>query len=105
MAAIRTATVTWQGSDSFRAHAAVQPGQSLLIQESWDPAWRAWSGGREVPLHRDPMGWIVAAAPPGEQDVQFAFTLPLENAVGRAVSLLTMVALAAWSIRGYVQSR
>jgi hypothetical protein len=99
------ATVTWQGSDAFRAHAWLQPGQALLIQESWDTAWRAWSAGREVPLARDPMGFILASAPPGEQDIRFAFTLPLENAIGRAVTLLAFAALAAWCIRGYVKGR
>jgi hypothetical protein len=99
------ATVVWQGSDSFRARATLQPGQALLIQESWDPAWHAWSAGREVPVRRDPMGFMMAAALPGEQDIAFAFTLPLENAVGRAISLLTLAALAGWCIRGYVKSR
>ena len=98
-------TVAWRGSDSFRAHAMLQAGQSLLIQESWDPAWRAWSGGAAVPLRRDPMGFMVAAALPGERDIEFTFTLPLENAVGAVAALLALAGLGVWCVRGYVQGR
>jgi hypothetical protein len=100
-----SATVVWQGSDSFQARATLQPGHALLIQESWDPAWRAWSAGREVPLRRDPMGFMVALPPPGEHEITFAFTLPLENVAGRSVTLLTLIALAAWAVRGHVKGR
>jgi hypothetical protein len=97
------ATVEWQGSDSFRAKARLRPGESLLIQESWDPAWRAWSAGREVRLRRDPMGFILALPPPGGHEIAFAFTLPLENAAGLAVALLALTGLAGWAVRGHVK--
>ena len=95
------ATVTWQSSDSFRVHATLQPGQVLLLQESWDPAWRAATGGREVPVARDPMGFMTAAAPSGEQDIAFTFTLPFENAAGRVITLAAFAVLAALCFRGY----
>jgi hypothetical protein len=95
------ATVSWQSSDSFRAHATLQPGQVVLVEEAWDPAWRASAGGREVPVGRDPMGFMTAAAPVGEQDIAFTFTLPFENAAGRVITLATLAVLAAMCYRGY----
>lgn len=77
----------------------------MLLQESWDPAWRAWSGGREVPLRRDPMGNMSAAAPAGEQDITFTFTLPFENAAGRAITLAAFAVLTALCFKGYAAHR
>ena len=28
--------------------ARVEPGQSVVVQETYDPAWRAWSGGKRI---------------------------------------------------------
>jgi hypothetical protein len=85
--------IAWQGSDSFQAHASLAPGQLLLIQESWDPAWRAEVDGKDIPVHPDPIGFIAADAPAGEHDVRFRFSLPLENAIGRVVTGLALGAL------------
>jgi hypothetical protein len=99
------ATVAWQSSDSFHAHATLQAGQVLLLQESWDPAWRAWSGRREVPVERDPMGFMAAAAPAGKQHIAFTFTLPFENAAGRAITLVALAVVAALCFKGYAARR
>ena len=99
------ATVNWDGSDAFRAHATVAAGQALVIQESWDPAWRAWSAGSPVPLRRDPMGFILAAVPPGRHDIRFEFSLPAENAIGAAAALTALAALAGWCVRDYGKAR
>lgn len=83
----------WEGTDGMRIHAAIAPGQSLIIQETYDPAWRAYSRGRALPIRRDMMGWIWIAPPPGEHDIRLVFELPLENRIGRAVSLLCLAAV------------
>ena len=41
---------------------------------------------------------MTAGAPPGEHDIRFDFSLPLENLLGRIVTSLTVVALAALAI-------
>jgi len=76
-------------------HAKLEAGQSLVVQESYDPAWHAWSGGKPLAVRKDAMGMIVIDAPPGEQDVSVAFVTPLENQVGRGATLLTVLILAA----------
>jgi uncharacterized membrane protein YfhO len=78
--------------------AKVSPGQAILVQETYDPAWQAWSDGQRLPLRADAMGFMVVAAPPGERQVRLAFLMPAENRVGwvlTAISLLLLALLAA----------
>jgi hypothetical protein len=76
----------WNGTDSISVHAPVTAGQSILVQVSYDPAWRAWSGKTELPVRSDSMGFIVLDAPFGTQDVTLVFTTPIENRVGHVLS-------------------
>jgi uncharacterized membrane protein YfhO len=81
--------------------ARLNPGQAILVQETYDPAWQAWSNGQRLPLHADAMGFMVLQAPPGEHQVRLAFVMPLENRVGwllTAISLLLLAALLAQAL-------
>ena len=94
------AVLTRDGTDAMRVRAPLQPGQSILVQESYDPAWHAWSDGKPLPVHKDAMGMMVVDAPPGDREVYLAFITPLENQVGRALTLLSILALAALAYLG-----
>jgi hypothetical protein len=93
------ATLQRQNTDVMLVHAHVNPGQSLLVQETWDPAFRATSAGQRLPVRKDPMGFMVVDPPPGDRDVRLEFVMPLENRVGWGVFALTLLALAALAIR------
>jgi len=86
-------TLVREGTDAMRAHARLEPGQSLVVQESYDPAWHAWSGGQPLTVRKDAMGMMAIDAPPGEQDISIAFVTPLENRVGRVVTLLSILTI------------
>ena len=43
----------------------LSPGQSVVVQESYDPAWHAWSGGKPLTIRKDAMGFMAIDAPPG----------------------------------------
>ncbi len=86
-------TLSWNGTDAFHVHAKLAPGQSLLVQETYDPAWHAWSAGRQLAIRKDVMGFMAIDAPPGDQDVSVVFITPLENQVGRVVTVITLLAL------------
>jgi hypothetical protein len=82
----------WNGSDALRVHARVEPGQSILVQVTYDPAWHAYAGGHALPVHRDRgADFSVIDAPPGDYDIAFVFETPLENRIGW---LLTWLSLA-----------
>jgi uncharacterized membrane protein YfhO len=87
------ATLEREGTDAMRVRARVAPGQSILVQETYDPAWQAWSNGRRLPLRADLMGFMVVDAPPGEREVRLAFVTPLENRLGRALTVITLILL------------
>jgi len=89
------ATLKRAGTDAMRAHAKVGPGQSVLVQETYDPAWHAWSGGTPLVVRKDAMDMMVIDAPPGDHEISIAFLTPLENKVGRILTLLTLVTILA----------
>jgi hypothetical protein len=89
------ATLRRAGTDAMRAHANVGPGQSGVVQETYDSAWHAWSGGKPLVVRKDAMDMMVIDAPPGDQEISIAFLTPLENKVGRVVTLLTLATILA----------
>ncbi|HEY1338803.1 MAG TPA: hypothetical protein VGF59_14905 [Bryobacteraceae bacterium] len=88
-------TVTRNGTDAMTVLAPVAPGQSVLVQESYDPAWHAWSDGKPLEIRKDALGFIAIDAPPGDRVISLVFITPLENRVGRWVSALTAVVVLA----------
>lgn len=89
-------SVTWSNFDTVRLQAATGQGESILLQETWDPAWLAEENGVRLPLRRDPvMGFMLLSPPPGQHSIQLRFETPGENRVGQLLSLLSFLA-AAW---------
>jgi len=93
-------TLTRDGTDTMRVRAKVGPGQSIVVQESWDPAWQAWAGGNPLPIRKDAMGFMAVDAPPGDREIRLAFVTPLENRVGRVATLATLVLLLGLVVFG-----
>jgi hypothetical protein len=87
------AALTREGTDAMSVHAVLAQGQTLVVQESYDPAWRAWSAGSPLPIRKDAMGFMAIDAPPGTQDIRLAFITPLENQVGRALTAISGIAI------------
>ena len=80
--------------------APIGPGQSLLVQETYDPAWHAWSKGQRLPVRKDIMGFMLVDAPPGTDTVELLFSTPLENKVGRVLTVLSLAAVFAMLWQG-----
>jgi hypothetical protein len=85
------ATLERPGTDQIVVHATLHAGQSVVVQETWDPAWQAWRGGARLGLRKDAMGFLLVDAPPGEGEIRLVFAMPLENRVGW---MLTGISLA-----------
>ena len=73
----------------MRVRARTEPGQSLLIQVSYDPYWRAYSGNQLLQIQPDLLGFQWIQVPPGEHDIRLVFEVPLENQIGRIVSVIS----------------
>jgi uncharacterized membrane protein YfhO len=87
------------GTDAMVVSAKLDPGQSVLVQETFDPAWQAWSNGKRLPLRKDAMGFMVVDAPPGEREIRLVFVTPLENRVGWALTAISVLLLVWLFIR------
>jgi uncharacterized membrane protein YfhO len=88
-----------EGSDAMRVRARVAPGQSVVVQESYDPGWQAWSGGRRVPIHPDAMGMLALDQRPGDEEILLKFSTPVENRVGWGLTLVTLMATVSLLVR------
>jgi hypothetical protein len=83
------ALTEWQNIDSMRIRAEIAAGQSVLVQVAFDPQWRAEADGASFDIRKDPLGQMLIAAPPGRYDMRLVFETPLENRIGKFVSLFS----------------
>ncbi|MDP2997542.1 MAG: hypothetical protein Q8N47_08640, partial [Bryobacterales bacterium] len=91
-----------ESTTAIRLGARLEPGQTLLVQESFDPYWRAYSGGTRLNVRKDALGFMLIDAPPGPHDIRLVFETPIENRAGRlatAASGLMILGLAGLGLR------
>jgi hypothetical protein len=88
--------LTRDGTDQMRLHARLLPGQLVLVQETYDPAWKPYVDGRSspAPTFKDPLHFLLIDAGPGEHDILLRFETPLENRAGQVIFYLTLAVLA-----------
>lgn len=91
-------------ADSVDITAATVPGQAVLFQQTLDPAWHAYVDGKRLQLHSDPMGFMLLEPSPGTHTIHLRFEMPPENRIGLALSALTCVILAGFSLRQHRQT-
>ena len=96
------ASGSWKGSDELDVEAETRQGEAILVEETYDPYWRAYADGKRQPIWRDVAGLMVVDLPPGKHSVRMVFETPLELSVGRWVSIAT---LALVLILGYSRVR
>lgn len=90
----------WQGHEALEVSATIAPDELLLVQISYDPAWAAYVDGQPVETRRDVLGLMLVEAPPGEPTVRLQFETPLENKVGGALTVLSLLAAAGMIVTG-----
>lgn len=97
------AAVQWNGFDEFDVQAQVSAGQTVLLQETYDPAWHAYENGKPLPVRAEPvMSFMLVEVPEGNHSIQLRFEAPLENRIGQAITLLGLaivLGLAGWGGR------
>jgi hypothetical protein len=85
----------WRGFDDIIVRTHTAAGNSVLLQESYDPSWRAFEHGKELTIREEPvMGFMLIAMPKaGDHAFRMHFSVPLENRVGQGLFVLSLVAL------------
>ncbi len=67
-----------------------QAGEALLVQENFDPYWRAYVDGRRLAIREDQIGYMLVEAPAGKHTVHMVFETPRELIVGRGITIVTL---------------
>ena len=89
------ATAAWNGTGAMSIQAHLESGQSILLQVTYDSAWHAYAGSRELPVRPDQSaGFILIDAPPGDQGIRLIFETPFENRIGWVLTVLSLLAAA-----------
>jgi hypothetical protein len=97
--------VTWKSFDEAEVQAHVSSGQAVLLQETYDPAWRAYEDGRPVPIRLEPvMNFMLLGASEGNHVIQLRFETPMENQIGRIISGLGLALVLFLIWRAGIQS-
>jgi uncharacterized membrane protein YfhO len=72
-------------------------GEALLVEETYDPYWRAYADGMTQTIRRDAAGLMLVDLPPGKHSVRMVFETPLEIIVGRVLTIVTaLLVLGCW---------
>jgi hypothetical protein len=88
-------------TENIRIQTRLEPGQLLLVQETYDPAWKAHAGDRAIPIEKDAVGFLLLDPGPGDHEILLRFGPPLENRMGAAISALALLVIAWLAIRPY----
>jgi hypothetical protein len=94
------AQTRWDGFTRLDVKAPVERGQAVLIQESYDPAWRAYGANGPLPVSKTVLGFMRVDPPAGTQEFTLEFETPLENRLGTWLSAATALALLIFAVRG-----
>ncbi|MBK5292703.1 MAG: hypothetical protein JJE04_13615, partial [Acidobacteriia bacterium] len=76
--------------DRIHVRANLTAGQLILIQETFDSSWKAYSNGRLVPVEKDAMDFMLLDPGSGTHDITLQWETPMEMKVGRAITGLTL---------------
>ena len=99
-------SVAWQSSDEVQVKAEASAGQSVLLQETYDPAWHAYENGRPLAVRRDPvMGFMLMDVPAGMHAIQMRFEVPFENRAGQILFAITVLITVRLLIAGKTTMR
>jgi len=80
----------------MKIKASVADGQSILLQETYDPAWRAYENGKRLAVRKDRvMEFMLIDAGPGDHTIDMRFETPLENRIGLGVAILSLLLVIA----------
>jgi hypothetical protein len=93
-------TSRWRGIDAIDLRGRTGPGESVLVQVTWDAGWQAWEGGRRLEIVHDSLDFMRIQAPPGDHAIRLVYELPLESRMGRVLSLLAAAVVACILARG-----
>jgi hypothetical protein len=85
------ATYTRPDLNNIAISATTALGQSVLVQENYDPGWKAFVDGKAVRVETDIIGFMRVRTDPGTHQVRFTYGMPLESRIGMWISVLSLL--------------
>jgi hypothetical protein len=99
-------SIAWKSFDEAEIDVKSSDGESVLFQETYDPAWHAYEYGKDLRIHREPaMGFMLIDVPGGNHSIRMHFETPLENRAGRILLVLSLTIVAGLPILSYLSGR
>ncbi len=90
-------------SDKYEVRANLKSeDEGILVQMTWDPGWRARAEGKKLRIEKDPLGFMVLRPGVGEKQIVLSHGPAWDEWVGYGITLVTLVALGIWRLRGYI---
>ncbi len=81
--------------DEIRISAATNPGQSVVVQENFDPGWRAFVDGKPAGIEKDVMQFMRVRPAPGAHEIRFVYEMTNEARIGLWISVVSLLAVVA----------
>ena len=93
----------WHNDDTLDVDVDIKEGESLLVQENYDPYWRAYVDGRGQAIQRDAVGFMMMPLPPGRHLVRLVFETPIEVTAGRVLAAVSLMLVGFLALRPAVR--
>jgi hypothetical protein len=77
--------------DEIRISATTGPGQSVLMQENYDPGWKAFVDGKAARIETDIMGFMRVRPDPGTHQIRFTYGMSIESRIGMWISVMSLL--------------
>ena len=95
-------SVTWSGFDAVRINANVAAGQVVLLQETYDPEWRAYENGKQLPIRPEQtLGFMLIDPGPGNHLIEMRFDTPVANRMGQVLLAISLLATGGLLMCGW----
>ena len=89
------ATFEWLRGNTARIRARVSPGDLLSVQIAWFPGWKATAAGRDIPITRDGLGFLLLHPDlPGDSEILLRWTGRSDYLPAAVVSTLALLLVA-----------
>jgi hypothetical protein len=82
------------GIDEIRISAVTKEGQSVAVQENFDPGWHAFVDGKATGIEKDIMEFMRVRTSPGAHEIRLVYDMPIESRIGLWISVISLLAAA-----------
>ena len=80
--------------NEIQISATTELGQSVLVEENYDPGWKAFVDGKPVRIETDIIGFMRVRPDPGAHQIRFTYGMSTESRIGMWISIMALLTAA-----------